>query len=119
MGDEYGFVFVTQPEQAGGLVRLAKTNGYAFIKVYNHISAPVFDALVDEGRKLGMAVIGHGVLAVGLPAALFRGQVMVAHGEEFIYTAFHDKVDQSKIAAVVSETRRSNAYVTPICLPLR
>jgi Amidohydrolase family len=111
--DEYGFFFVTQPEEAHGLVRLAKTNGYAFIKVYNHISAPVFDALVDEGRKLGMAVIGHGVLAVGLPEALFRGQIMVAHGEEFIYTAFHDKVDQSKIAAVVSETRRSNAYVTP------
>ncbi len=41
--------------------------------------AAQFDALVDEGRKLGLPVIGRRA-RVGLPGALFRGQVMVAPG---------------------------------------
>jgi Amidohydrolase family len=110
---EFGMFFVTTPEQAREAVRLAKANGYAFMKLYNHISREVFAATVDEGRKQGIAVIGHGVRAVGLPAGLFEGQVMVAHAEEFLYTAFGDKTDVAKIPGVVEATRRSGAFVTP------
>jgi len=39
--------------------------------------------------------------------------VMVAHAEEFWYTAFDNQLDASLIPAVVSATRQSGAYVTP------
>lgn len=94
-------------------VGLAKTNGYTFIKLYNDVTAEEFEAAVDEGRKRGMAVIGHGVRAVGLPQGLLAGQVMVAHGEEFFYTAFNRQPRQELIPEVVAETRRSGAFVTP------
>jgi len=42
-------------------------------------------------------VIGHGVRAAGLPEGLFRGQVMVAHAEEFRYTAFGNQLDPARI----------------------
>jgi len=110
-----GRLYVGTPEQARAAVQLAKANGYVFIKVYNNLTAEEFAALVDEGHKQGLAVIGHGVRAVGLPAALFQGQVMVAHAEEFYYTAFahHVPTDAALLRAVVEDTYRSGAYVTP------
>ena len=104
---------VTTPQQGREAVDLAKANGYDFIKLYNNISAPEFEAIVAEARNQHMAVIGHGVRAVGLPQALFAGQVMVAHAEEFFYTAFHNQTDLAQIAEVATATARSGAYVTP------
>jgi cytosine/adenosine deaminase-related metal-dependent hydrolase len=75
--------------------------------------APEFSAIVEEARREGLPVIGHGVRAVGLPQALFQGQVMVAHAEEFFYTAFHNRADVTRIPSVVAETSRSGAFVTP------
>ena len=107
--------YVRTPEQARAAVQLAKANGYMFIKVYNNVTAEEFAAIVEEGRRQGLPVIGHGVRSVGLPAALFQGQVMVAHAEEFYYTAFgkHIPNDPVIVSQVVEETFRSGAYVTP------
>ncbi len=104
---------VSTPQQGREAVDLAKANGYDFIKLYNNISAPEFEAIVAEARNQHMAVIGHGVRAGGLPQALFAGQVMVAHAEEFFYTAFHNQADSARIAEVATATARSGAYVTP------
>ncbi len=110
-GDGAGLTVAT-PEIARSAVQLAKANGYDFIKVYDELSPPVFAAIVVEAQKQHMAVVGHGVRSVGLPKALFEGQVMVAHAEEFLYTAFNDETDRSRIRSVVADTRRSGAYVT-------
>jgi hypothetical protein len=99
-------------DEARFAVRVAKDRQYDFVKVYNGLRAAEFAAIVDESRKAGLAVIGHGVRAVGLPASLAGGEVMVAHAEEFYYTAFGTEPDASKLPAVVDATRRSGAYVT-------
>lgn len=111
LDDEFGFVTGT-PERARNAVDLAYANGYDFIKVYSNLSASEFAAIVSEARKDGMAVVGHGVRAVGLPKALFEGQIMVAHAEEFYYTAFGNRTDTARIPQVVAATLRSGAYVT-------
>jgi len=85
--DYNGFV-VRTPEDARAFVHLAKTNGYDFIKVYVDLSAEVFSAFADEGARLGLPLIGHGVRAVRLERQLEQGQVLVAHAEEFFYTFF-------------------------------
>lgn len=111
--DEFGVLHVKDPEQARDAVRLAKTNRYDFIKVYNNLTPAEFLALADEGHRQGLPVIGHGVRSVGLPAALFEGQTMIAHAEEFLYTAFKDRRDDATVASVVDAVKRSGAYVTP------
>ncbi len=107
--------YVRTPDQARAAVQLAKANGYVFMKVYNNLTPGEFAAIVDEGHKQGLAVIGHGVRTVGLPAALFHGQVMVAHAAEFYYTAFSSHIpgDRAVVKQVVEDTFRSGAYVTP------
>jgi hypothetical protein len=107
--------YIRTPDQARAAVQVAKANGYRFMKVYNNLTAEEFAAIVEQGRREGLPVIGHGVRAVGLPAALFQGQVMVAHAEEFFYTAFDNRVpaDRLKVNEVAEQTLRSGAYVTP------
>jgi hypothetical protein len=117
---EYGELVVATPEQARALVGIAKTNGYDFIKVYNNLAPDVFKAFVDEGRKQGIPVVGHGVTRVGIEKQLAEGQVMVAHAEEYFYTVFFPpgadvgtappRLDQ--IPAAIAFTKKYGAYVT-------
>jgi imidazolonepropionase-like amidohydrolase len=117
---DYGHLVVATPDQARALVGIAKTNGYDFIKVYDDLAPDVFRAFVDEGRSLGLPVVGHGVTRVGIEQQLASGQLMVAHAEEYLYTSFFPagadvgnrapRLDQ--IPAVVAFTKRYGAYVT-------
>lgn len=116
----YGHLTVTTADEARWIVRLAKTNGYEFIKVYNNLSPECFEALVDEGSRLGLAVIGHGVTRVGLERQLDAGQLLVAHAEEFLYTVFtppgetpSDRApDPAAIPAAIRMVQRNRAFVT-------
>jgi hypothetical protein len=116
----YGGFQVTTPDEARWAVRLAKTNGYDFIKVYNDVLPEVFAALIDEGRKLHVPVIGHGVTKVGIERQLEMGQLMVAHTEEYMYTVFFGPEDPPEVATpkpgdmqrAIDFTKRAGAYVT-------
>lgn len=83
-GGEQGRVANT-PSDGRQTVRIAKADGYEFIKVYSQLDIGTFGAIVDEAGKLGMKVLGH------IPDA-FKGQTheallpnfsLVAHAEEF------------------------------------
>jgi Amidohydrolase family len=116
----YGNFVVTTPDEARWVVRLAKTNGYRFIKVYNDLSPECFQALVEEGRVQGLPVVGHGVTRVGLERQLDAGQVMVAHTEEFLYTTFASHPGEAQdpapsldeIPRAIAFILRDRAYVT-------
>jgi len=116
----YGQLVVATPAQARAVVDLAKTNGYDFIKVYNDLAPEVFAAFVEEGRRLGVPVVGHGVTSVGVAGQLAAGQLMIAHLEEYLYTFFFPPdadvgtraPEESQIAEAVAATRRAGAFVT-------
>jgi len=83
-GDGDGRIANT-PSDGRQTVRLAKAEGYEFIKVYSQLNEETYKAIVDEANKQGMKVIGH------IPNA-FRGKLeeafvphfgLVAHAEEF------------------------------------
>jgi hypothetical protein len=117
---EYGDILVKNADEARAIVRLAKTNGYDFMKVYNNLSPEAFYAMVDEGRREHVPVVGHGVTRVGLEKQLAAGQVMVAHAEEFFYTYFtppggvltDDVPDVRRIPAAIAMVKRYGGTVT-------
>ena len=117
--DYNGFVIKT-PAQARAIVDLAKTNGYDFMKVYVGLAPDVFDALAEQGRALGLPLVGHGVTAVRLERQLAEGQVLVAHAEEFFYTFFtargaeetDDPPDESRIPEAIALAKKYGATVT-------
>lgn len=57
-GDAWGRV-VNTPADGRQAVRCAKVDGYDFIKVYSHLNAETFKAIVDEANIQGLKVVGH------------------------------------------------------------
>lgn len=117
---DYNGFLVKTPAEARAIVGLAKTNGYDFIKVYVGLAPDVFDALADEGHRLGLPLVGHGVTSVRLEHQLAAGQVLVAHAEEFFYTYFTPKgveetdtpPDITRIPDAIALARKYHATVT-------
>jgi hypothetical protein len=115
----YGHLVVADADDARAAVRIARSNGYGFIKVYNTLPAAAFAALAAEAGEQGIGLVGHGVADVGLRAQLEAGQSLVAHAEEFFYTFFpipagedpNAAPDEDRIALAVDLLRRHGAAV--------
>lgn len=117
---QYGHFIVRTADEARAIVRLAKANGYSFIKVYTNLSAEAFAALADEAKAQEVAVVGHNVAAVGLAKQLAAGQAMVAHVEEF-FTGFFPEPpaddqqappDDARIVDAIALVKAHGAFVT-------
>lgn len=107
------FFSVKGEDAARSAVDRAKAEGYEFIKVYNNLGSTEFHAILEEARRQRLAVVGHAVRSVELKDAMNAGQVMVVHGEEYIYMYFHRSRDLALVKQAVDFTRAAGAYVIP------
>lgn len=87
--------------------------GVDFLKVYNGLSVPTFDAIMEEAASAGIPVIGHGVRAPGLDGILDAGVVAIAHMEEVFYTHFSSNINPSLIPSAVETVASSGAWIMP------
>ena len=94
-------------------VRLAKAQGYEFIKTYTLLNTETFKAIVNEAGKLGIKVVGH------IPIA-FRGKTeeafvpnfgMVAHAEQFSEHA--REFTDAEAVRFAKIAKANNTWVTP------
>ena len=117
---QYGHFVVRTADEGRAIVRLAKANGYSFMKVYTNLSAEAFAGLADEAKLQGIGVVGHNAKAVGLARQLAAGQAMVAHVEEFFYGFFPEPPaddpnappDDARIADAIALVKAHGAFVT-------
>ncbi len=72
-------ILITDPAKADTNVALLKSAGYDFLKVYEHLSAPVFDAVAASARSRGIAFAGHAPFAAGVTRVLASGQLSIEH----------------------------------------
>jgi hypothetical protein len=114
----YGQLVVKTPDEARWAVRLAKTNGYSFMKVYNNLSPAAFEAAATEARKLQLGMAGHHLEAVPLSREIGGGNFLIAHLEEIIYGLFEAPTSDplaapppSTITQAVSLLKRNHAFV--------
>ena len=108
---QYGQLIVKTPKEARWAVRLAKTNGYRFMKLYNNLSPAAFAATADEARKQGLGLAGHHLEAVPLGTEIGGGQFLVAHLEELIYALFKSPDDDPLAAPPESTIREAVALL--------
>ena len=85
---------------------------YDFIKSYSFVPEDAFDALLSHGQNYGINVIGHANRNIGMTEVLSRGQKMIAHAEEYLYTHFNGQTTDALIDDAVSKTLNAGAYVT-------
>jgi len=67
------------PELARQSVAWQKAQGYDFIKVYDHLSPEVYQAIIEAARENDIPVVGHVPFAVGLDNVLASGQQTIEH----------------------------------------
>jgi len=115
---------LTTTEDARMAVKDLRSNGFDFIKIYNNVSLPVFEAIVDEAKNQGLAVLGHIPRNFGALVALSGGQDAVVHTEEFFFTYFEGprstasmsrdyEPDLSKLPALIKVLVDNDVAVMP------
>lgn len=115
---------LTSAQGAKMAVQELKSNGFDFVKIYNNVALPVFEAIVDEAKNQGLPVIGHIPRNFDALSALGGGQDAVVHTEEFFFTYFEGprstegmsrnyEPDLSKLPALIQVLVDSNVAVMP------
>jgi imidazolonepropionase-like amidohydrolase len=69
----------TSPEDAAASVAWQKAQGYDFIKVYDHLSPEVYEAILTAADEQDMPVVGHVPFAVGVDGVLESEQLTIEH----------------------------------------
>lgn len=136
-GREQGNNFVvTSVDQARDAVRKSKEAGYDFIKVTTFVPSLVYEAAVEEAKKVGIRVVGHAdTRHVGVERAWKAGQ-QIEHLDGYMEMLLKpdapmkhsvsdllignpdnwksiDFLDDSKIPDVARRTVASNPFVNP------
>lgn len=80
---------ITSAGDARAAVREAKAAGYDFVKNTFGITGDVYDAMMDEAKRVGIRVVGHVEPAVGVQRALAAGQ-QIEHLDAYFEAALAD-----------------------------
>jgi imidazolonepropionase-like amidohydrolase len=119
------------PEVAERMVRDQKAAGYDLLKIHPGLSRASFDRMVETAREVGIRFAGHVPADVGLGRALEARMSTVDHLDGYMellvrdgvsltgvnsgFFGFNlmDRVDSSKIPAVVERTRAAGLWNVP------
>lgn len=115
---------VASEEEARQIVSELKAGGFDFVKIYNNVSQPVFDAIVDEARLQDLPVFGHIPRNFDPITALSSGHDAVAHSEELFFTYFGGprstedmerdyQPDLDKLPALIEVLKDNNVALMP------
>jgi imidazolonepropionase-like amidohydrolase len=135
-GDSSANTYVVRStDDARRAVSLAADSGYDFVKLTTNIPPEVYDAIVAEGERRRIRVVGHVDPRVGVARALRAGQ-QIEHLDDYMESvladdapsrasvsdvgayrlanwATLDHVDDRKVEAIAGATARAGVYVTP------
>ncbi|MBI1307470.1 MAG: amidohydrolase family protein [Bacteroidetes bacterium] len=106
------------PEDGRQSVRMAKAEGYDFIKVYSQLNKETFLAIAEEAVKQGMKVVGHipNDFSDSIEKALVPNFGMVAHAEEFAKQS--NNFSNKDIQLFVQLAKRSGTWLTPTLITI-
>lgn len=127
---------VTTPEEGRAAAQRAKREGYDYLKMVTDLKPEVYEAVVDEAKKLNMKVVGHAdSRSIGLDRALKAGQ-QIEHldaymealvkadapmkgsvSDIYIYNVKNwdsmDYIDEAKIPEIAKATVKANPFSDP------
>ncbi|HEU0053264.1 MAG TPA: amidohydrolase family protein, partial [Longimicrobium sp.] len=114
-GPSFNGQSVSSPEQAVGMVRAQKAEGWDLLKVHPGLSRAEYDAMATTAREVGIRFGGHVPEEVGLLHAIEMGQETFDHVDGYAeyLDAAKGPVDEAKLADVVRRTREAGAWVVP------
>jgi hypothetical protein len=101
-----GSLSVSSGAEARTAVRALRRRGADFIKVYSGLPRPVFFALADEAKKLGMDFVGHAQDLVSAAEVSDAGQKSMEHLDGIMFACSTEEAAFRKEIARGYEERR-------------
>ena len=102
------------PESAADAVNKQIDQGYDFIKVYDYVSLPVYEAVIKTAQARGVMVVGHTPRKVGIDRVLNSGQVTIEHISGIIDAdAGEYNVPESDLPEYARKLAEAGIYVCP------
>jgi imidazolonepropionase-like amidohydrolase len=116
-GDGSGVVANT-PSDGRQTVRIAKAEGYDFIKVYSRLNIETYKAIIDEANKQGMKVVGHipNAFKERTAEAFVPNFGMIAHAEEFSKQTNDFSDEQAKHFAQLA--KQNGTWLSPTLITI-
>lgn len=120
---------VETAEEAKKAVQGQYRAGYRHLKVYSNLTRPAYEAIRDEGQRLGMTLSGHtpegkreaGIpydkpFAIGFEELLDDHFVTIEHMESIVWHGLYDRHDLQAARALAKKIAASKTPVTPTLL---
>jgi imidazolonepropionase-like amidohydrolase len=113
---------VNNAGEADAAVQAAKAEGWSVIKVYQQLSAEVYDSIVQSAKRHGLEFAGHVPTAVPVLHALASGQRSIEHlgGYDQVITRrgglgtfAWTTVDESRFASLIQPTVEAGTWNCP------
>ncbi len=107
------------PADGRQAVRIAKSKGYDFVKVYSGLNVETFKAVLDEAHKQRMKVVGHipDAFRDKIEEALTPDLGMVAHAEEYAkQTKDFSDADAQRFARLA---KTNNVWLSPTLIVMK
>ncbi len=94
-------------------VKLTKSKGYDFVKIYDGLTEEVFKAIMDEAKLQSIKVAGHPPRAVNLETLANSDIVSIEHAEEIFQGMMNYKYSTKKTDSIAKILSEREIYVTP------
>ena len=107
------------PSDGRQTVRIAKAEGYEFIKVYSELNVETFKAIADEAKKQGMKVVGHipDAFKGRIEEAFVPGFTLVAHAEELAKQS--ENYSDEDIQKFVRLAKENGTWLSPTLIVIK
>lgn len=101
------------PAEVEPFLSSLRSRGFEFVKVYNEIPQPVFDAVVAGAHRRGMGVFGHMPRTFPPEYTLSHGLDVLAHMEELFFTEFGGARDR-ELATLAPDWTPDYSKIDPV-----
>lgn len=104
--------------EARAAAREASEVGYDFLKIYDGLTLPVYNALAEAGAQLGLPLVGHIPEEVGLQRVIEAGQHF-EHMDKIAWALAGHAPDSAKLADLDRLLDGRVRWITPTIASLR
>ncbi len=115
---QYRHRLITSVEQAFAAAHDVKNDGYDYIKIYDGLSLPAYNAFVEAGKTLEIPLDGHIPAEVGLQRVLDAGQSL-QHMDKLAFVLAGHGFDSTALAKARTMFEGRNVWLTPTLASLR
>ncbi len=115
---QYRHRLIASPAEAVAAAREVKAAGYDYLKIYEGLSRESYEAFVETGAALGLALDGHIPAAVGLARVLETGQAL-QHIEKIGMAIGGHQGDTTQLGRAAALFAGRRTWVTPTLAVLR